>query len=105
MTDNHRIDRLAAETRRLNARAFGIALVVLLAISTLMLILTVVIQARQQTSLCRTTNALRTSIRASIERQRGNLPKLTYFRSHPAELLQQQAEIARELTSFADRPC
>lgn len=103
MTDQ--LDKLEAETRRLNARALGIALVTLLLVATTVLLLTVVIQSRQQRSLCRTTNALRTAIRESILRQKKNLPKISYFREHPDEMRDQKAEITQELASFADKPC
>lgn len=55
--------------------------------------------------ICRAFNKFDGLVSAQIRRTAVNLPKLTYYRAHPAELASQEAEIRRELAQFRQHPC
>lgn len=51
-------------------------------------------------SVCRSVVSLDRTIRTSLGESLKTLPTITYYKHHPAELLQQQRLIARELEQF-----
>ncbi len=63
------------------------------------------VQSKTNRQICVAFNEFDSVVTTTLKRSKANLPKITYFRDHPAELADQQAEIARQLGEFRQRTC
>lgn len=55
--------------------------------------------------ICVAFNRFNAVLTTTLRRSTVNLPKLSYFHDHPAELAQQEATIRAQLEQFRQRPC
>lgn len=63
----------------------------------------VVNEANQR--ICVAVNNINTVITQTLRRSLANVPRLSYYKQHPDELAQQEAEIRREIRRFKPRTC